>query len=662
MAPRYVGQYSAEVPEVFKYSSDTDHEKTHASLSTKCKEMKLRSQLSYEFVSKYLTKYNQCAISTKVDNNSLIHSVIVQLKTLKGLTSQIVRHQLAQYMASEVVFFFPIVKEYLEKHRISYNSYVKGIYHGTIWADKYIIGVLSRMLNIKITVISPFYSDVWNVFHRSTMPDVIIVSNGGDFGAKNAVTHFTATHGTENVWKCVGSDIAVGEIGHYSKESEGRTYAIYVFEVEEKKKMTIKVQKITMDIDELSKDLKEICIRRDQILNEMSDIKVDIEELKRFSRYHPEKQHKHSHKRKVEEKPKISKPEKKKKSFPAELGEKLIKDVTSEDPYDFFDIQELKKLYAPARTHCHTKQPGQSAPSTAVAANIQLPSLTDVEEVLGEELSQEPGTFTERTMPTLRETAHEDVITEQPKRTIDDFFPKEMSYRQEVENLPKLNELPPDPDHTTRINYGGIPMTKQVAEELEKNKRKSKNEIAAVHKKNVTCGETYVDIEKDDEGNVLASNSEVNILLPSDDDKSKGKTKADDKDIIEITDSEKESTTTKKILQPTAAEIEAYKITVSVPVDTSKLPPPVPKGQQDPNFFYCTMCDKRFKQRRHQQEHIKEYCSYLTEKVKIQCPHGECGNLFTHVKNFRDHLSLKHGAKEQHQCMKCGKKFNYQRL
>ena len=131
------------------------------------------------------------------------------------------------------------------------------------------------------------------------MPDVIIVSNGRDFGAKNAVTHFTATRGTEKVWRCVSSDIAVGEIGHYFKESEGRTYAINVFEAEEKKKMTIKAQKITMDIDELSKDLKEICIRRDQILNEMSDIKVDVEELKRFSRYHPEKQHKHSCKRKA---------------------------------------------------------------------------------------------------------------------------------------------------------------------------------------------------------------------------------------------------------------------------------------------------------------------------------------------------------------------------
>ena len=115
-------------------------------------------------------------------------------------------------MVSEVVFFFPIVKEYLEKDCISYNSYVKGMYHGTIWADEYIIGALSRMLNIKITAISLYYSDVWNVFHRSAIPDVVIVSNGGDFGAKSAVTHFTAAYGTENVWRCVGSDIAVGEI------------------------------------------------------------------------------------------------------------------------------------------------------------------------------------------------------------------------------------------------------------------------------------------------------------------------------------------------------------------------------------------------------------------------------------------------------------------
>ena len=87
---------------------------------------------------------------------------------------------------------------------------------------------------------------------------MVIVSNGGDFGTKSAVTHFTATCGSENVWRCVASDITVGELGHHSKESDGRAYAINVFEAMEKKKMTMKVQKMTMNIEELSKDLKQI--------------------------------------------------------------------------------------------------------------------------------------------------------------------------------------------------------------------------------------------------------------------------------------------------------------------------------------------------------------------------------------------------------------------
>ena len=78
------------------------------------------------------------------------------------------------------------------------------------------------------------------MFHKSGIPDVVIVSNSRDFGSKGAVTHFTATCGTENVWWCIGSDIAVGEIGHYSKASDGRAYAINVFETAEKKKMTMK--------------------------------------------------------------------------------------------------------------------------------------------------------------------------------------------------------------------------------------------------------------------------------------------------------------------------------------------------------------------------------------------------------------------------------------
>ena len=182
----------------------------------------------------------------------------------------------------------------------------------------------------------------------------------------------------------MGSEISVGEVGLHTKESDGRVHGINVFEVSEKKRMTIKAQKLTKDIEELSKDLKEICLRRDQILDEMSDIKVDVEEFKRFTRYHPETERKHSHKRKAQGKVKSSKPEKKKKPFPTELREKIMEDVTEGGPFDFSDIQELKMLYEPAIKCCRTKEPGQSAPSHTTVTSLELPSLKDVEDVLGE--------------------------------------------------------------------------------------------------------------------------------------------------------------------------------------------------------------------------------------------------------------------------------------
>ena len=62
------------------------------------------------------------------------------------------------------------MKAYLKKYGISYNAYVKGVYHGTKWADKYIIGALGRMFNVKITIISPYYSDIWKHFPQKCNP------------------------------------------------------------------------------------------------------------------------------------------------------------------------------------------------------------------------------------------------------------------------------------------------------------------------------------------------------------------------------------------------------------------------------------------------------------------------------------------------------------
>ena len=64
-----------------------------------------------------------------------------------------------------VDFLHPIIKEYLDQMNISFNTYVMAVCNGRIWDDEYVLAMIGKMFNIHISVISPFYSDVWNVFH-----------------------------------------------------------------------------------------------------------------------------------------------------------------------------------------------------------------------------------------------------------------------------------------------------------------------------------------------------------------------------------------------------------------------------------------------------------------------------------------------------------------
>ena len=80
-------------------------------------------------------------------------------------------------MTQEVSFFYPKMKDYLEEINLSFNAYIMHVYNGNIWADEYMIGALGKMFNIKISVISPYYTDIWNLYYDSRMPDVILVSN-----------------------------------------------------------------------------------------------------------------------------------------------------------------------------------------------------------------------------------------------------------------------------------------------------------------------------------------------------------------------------------------------------------------------------------------------------------------------------------------------------
>ena len=74
--------------------------------------------------------------------------------------------------------------DYLKLKQLTFTSYVIGVYNGRVWADEFLIGAISMMYNVRITVVSPYFSDVWNVFHdRHVQPDIVLVCNGAYFGS-----------------------------------------------------------------------------------------------------------------------------------------------------------------------------------------------------------------------------------------------------------------------------------------------------------------------------------------------------------------------------------------------------------------------------------------------------------------------------------------------
>ena len=151
MAPQYVGPLNKSPDRALSYNNEKVRDELFDHLPKQCQVLKLDSAEQLVVVNKHLERYRRCCVSTTADHNNLIKAVLVQLKTTKGLTSEILRYQISEYMAKEVIFFHPIMEGYLRKLKISFNAYIKALYQGKIWANEFMLGAIARMFNIKIS-------------------------------------------------------------------------------------------------------------------------------------------------------------------------------------------------------------------------------------------------------------------------------------------------------------------------------------------------------------------------------------------------------------------------------------------------------------------------------------------------------------------------------
>ena len=148
-----------------KYPTQIEYDEKHKYLSGMVKKLKLRSSGDFNRVNHFLERLERVGIPTDDGNNNMFRAVQIQLHCQQRYSDDMSRHQIASYMVEIVDFLHPIIKEYLNQMNISFNTYVMAVYNGQIWGDEYVLATIGKMFNICISVISPFYSNVWNVFH-----------------------------------------------------------------------------------------------------------------------------------------------------------------------------------------------------------------------------------------------------------------------------------------------------------------------------------------------------------------------------------------------------------------------------------------------------------------------------------------------------------------
>ena len=291
MLPEYKGDLDLKSKKELQYPGAPNKKQriqdaVEGPITDTIRELGLKTVHEYSRICRKLKQYRRVPVPIdghKEGCNGPLKAVLVQLNILQGYKTNMFRHWIVSYMAENVSYFHPRMRSYLKRHNMNYNSYLWQVFNGSIWIDRYMLGAITRMLNVTISIVTPASGLVWNVYHDIATPDIVLIANGVDF--EKGITHISATKGEEKMWHCVGYDSSVGEITRFLGESEGVRQAIAIFTISDNYEVLVKMQKFLGDLEEACEDLKNLCIRRDQMLKQLNVIGVDSKGLSRFKRY-----------------------------------------------------------------------------------------------------------------------------------------------------------------------------------------------------------------------------------------------------------------------------------------------------------------------------------------------------------------------------------------
>ena len=190
--------------------------------------------------------------------------------------------QIGAFMAHEVHYFFPRMSEYLSNKGLTYKAYITGVSLGDISADQYMILAISRMWNVSISILSPAFNAIWNLYHESKNPSVVIIGNSREFGNKRESHHYSPTEKTLPSAKKLGHDINNIDVKYIQTRVAGEKVGTETFMIREREELLKKHYEVGKQIKQLKEKLAVYEEQYEVIGNHLCELEHDKDLLNRF--------------------------------------------------------------------------------------------------------------------------------------------------------------------------------------------------------------------------------------------------------------------------------------------------------------------------------------------------------------------------------------------
>ena len=192
------------------------------------------------------------------------------------------RRQVAYFMSVNCNLFYPYLKELLQEMHMNYRSYIRAIYKGDYFGDAIMIGAIGVMFNVPITIVSPYYTEPWKVFHRVAMPAVVIVFNGTDFNANLPVTHVSGSEGIDSAWTPIGTGVVADGIHVKAGFTHGKKRGLDAFQPIEKEEILAMHHVVKNKLGDLLRDCEMLESRARDLESQFASISITVQDVERF--------------------------------------------------------------------------------------------------------------------------------------------------------------------------------------------------------------------------------------------------------------------------------------------------------------------------------------------------------------------------------------------